>query len=252
VELPSTTPRTPAGVVAGARAELHCLGEVLWAAKTPGELVGTVEELEALRAQLAALEASVLVEVEARKVARTHLSWGSTSDWFTHLAGTHRGPGHRAVRQASVLVTELPRTHAALASGTVSPEQAGVIVDAVDQLPHRDDLREQGEEFLLDAATRLNATELAKAAKHLLEVADPDKTERDAEKAAEREARAAHLGRFLAITEDGAGGVRVRGRGSVEDAAKLRAALLPLTAPAPGGSPKSRGDSSSPPATVAR
>jgi hypothetical protein len=108
VELPSTTPRTPAGVVAGARAELAGLGEVLWAAKTATELIGTVEELEALRAQLAALEASVLVEVEARKVARTHLSWGSTSAWFTHLAGTHRGPGHRAVRQAPVLVGELP------------------------------------------------------------------------------------------------------------------------------------------------
>ncbi|MCW2844110.1 MAG: hypothetical protein JWN22_2026, partial [Nocardioides sp.] len=39
-----------------------------------------------------------------------------------------------------------------------------MIVDAIDQLPHREDLREQGEEFLLDQATRLNATELAKAA----------------------------------------------------------------------------------------
>jgi hypothetical protein len=113
-----------------------------------------------------------------------------------------------------------------------------VIVDAIDQLPHREDLREQGEEFLLDQATRLNATELAKAAKHLLEVADPEQTERDAEKAAERETRAAHLGRFLAITEDGAGGVRLRGRGTVEDAAKLKAALLPLTAPAPATDPE--------------
>ncbi|MCW2793608.1 MAG: putative endonuclease, partial [Nocardioides sp.] len=96
----------------------------------------------------------------------------------------------------------------------------------------------QGEEFLLDQATRLNATDLAKAARHLLEVADPDRSEREAEKAADREARAAHLGRFLAITEDGAGGVRVRGRGTVEDAATLKAALLPLTAPAPATDPE--------------
>ena len=41
------------------------------------------------------------------------------------------------------------------------------------------------------------------------------------------------LGRFLSITEDGAGGVRLRGRGTVEDAAALKAALLPLTKPAP-------------------
>ena len=38
-----------------------------------------------------------------------------------------------------------------------------------------------------------------------------------------------------AITEDGAGGVRLKGRGTLEDAAALRAALLPLTAPCPGG-----------------
>ncbi|MCW2791635.1 MAG: hypothetical protein JWO76_733, partial [Nocardioides sp.] len=148
------------------------------------ELVDTMVELEGLRSQLAALEASVLVEVEERKVAKTHLAWGSTSDWFTHLAGTHRGPGHRAVRQAPVLVGELPATHAALAAGRVSPEQASVIVDAIERLPHRADLRAQGEEFLLDQATRLNATDLAKAARHLLEVADPDRSEREAEKAA--------------------------------------------------------------------
>jgi hypothetical protein len=237
MEAPTTCTPTPAGVVADAHGELASLGEVLWAARSPAELVGAVEELEALRARLAALEASVLAEIDARQVARTHLAWGSTSDWFTHLAGAHRGPGHRTVRQASVLVTELPRTHTALARGTVSPEQAAVIVDAVDGLPHQGGLREQGEDYLLDAATRLNATDLAKAARHLLEVADPEKAERDAEKAADRETRAAHLGRFLAISEDGAGGVRVRGRGTVEDAAKLKAALLPLTAPAPATDP---------------
>ena len=57
--------------------------------------------------------------------------------------------------------------------------------------------------------------------------------ERKAEKDLAAQDRAAHLNRYLAITEDGAGGVRLRGRGTVEDAAKLKAALLPLTKPAP-------------------
>ncbi|HEY3529721.1 MAG TPA: DUF222 domain-containing protein [Nocardioides sp.] len=48
-----------------------------------------------------------------------------------------------------------------------------------------------------------------------------------------REERAVHLGRCLSIAADGAGGVRVRGRGCAEDGALLKAALLPLTAPAP-------------------
>ncbi len=94
-------------------------------------------------------------------------------------------------------------------------------------------VREEGEAVLLVEAARLNATDLAQAAKRLVEVADPEKAERDAEKALDREDRAAHHGRFLSITEDGAGGVRLRGRGTVEDAALLKAALLPLTKPQP-------------------
>ncbi|GAB2872724.1 hypothetical protein GCM10027026_24120 [Myroides odoratimimus subsp. xuanwuensis] len=86
---------------------------------------------------------------------------------------------------------------------------------------------------MLAEAGVLDASELAKAARHLIHVIDPDRTERDLEKALDREERAAHLDRFLSIVDDGAGGVRVKGRGSVEDAAILKAALLPLTKPQP-------------------
>ena len=233
----TSTPFTPAGVVADASAQLAGLDELLWAARTPEELVGAVEELEALRCRLAAVQTTVLAEIDARQVPKTHLGWGSTAEWFTHLAGTHRSTGHRTVRHAGQLVDELPATHAALRAGRVSPEQAAVIADAIDRLPHKPELRGRAEALLLDEATRLNATDLAKAAKHLLAVADPERADRDAEKELEKGDRAAHLGRYLSITEDGAGGVRVRGRGTVEDAATLRTALLPLTAPAPALDP---------------
>src|SRR6478672_2873020 len=224
MEQPTGSATTPAGVVADAHGLLASLDQTLWAAKDPAELVGTVAELETLRAHLAAVEASVLAEVHARKIPRSQLAWGSTADWFTHLAG--------------VLVTERAATHAALAAGRVSPEQAAVIVDAVDRLPLDTDLRARGEAFLLEQAGRLNATDLARAARHLVEVADPKRAERDAEKDLDAEDRAAHLGRFLTITEDGAGGVRLRGRGTVEDAAAIKAALLPLTKPTPSVDPE--------------
>jgi uncharacterized protein DUF222 len=242
----SSAPFTPAGVVAGAGDRLDGLNDILWAARSPEELVGTVEELEALRCRLAAVETEVLAEIETRKVARTHLAWGSTSDWFTHLAGTHRGPGHRTVRQAAQLVSELPRTHAGLRAGAVSPEQAAVIADAIDRLPRKPELRERAEALLLDEASRLNATDLARVARHLLAVVDPDKADHDAEKDLDKADRAAHRGRYLSITEDGAGGVRLRGRGTVEDAATLKAALLPLTAPAPAADPDTGEDDADP------
>ena len=62
---------------------------------------------------------------------------------------------------------------------------------------------------------------------------DPDGVDRKLEAQLEREDRAAHADRFLAVTDDGAGGVRLKGRGSVEDGALLKAALLPLTSPNP-------------------
>src|SRR6478672_9964449 len=238
MEQPTGSATTPAGVVADAHGLLGCLDATLWAAKDPAELVGTVAELEALRAHLAAVEASALAELHARQLPRRQLAWGSTADWFTHLAGMHRVEGRRTVRQAQTLVTERAATHAALTAGTVSPEQAAVIVDAVDRLPLNTDLRGRGEAFLLDQAGRLNATDLARAARHLVEVADPKRAERDAEKDLDAEDRAAHLGRFLTITEDGAGGVRLRGRGTVEDAAAIKAALLPLTKPTPSVDPE--------------
>ncbi len=231
---PSTS---PAGVVADASAQLGSLDEAMWAARTPAELVGAVEELEALRAHLAAVEASVLAEIDARQIAKRELAWGSTGDWFTHLAGLHRRDGRRAVRQSRTLATERDATRAALIEGALSPEQAAVIVDGIDRLPLDRGVRDRAEQFLIEQAAHLDATDLARAARHLAEVADPERAERDAEKQLDRQDRAAHLHRFLAITDDGAGGVRVRGRGTVEDAAAIKAALLPLTKPAPALDP---------------
>ncbi len=126
---------TPAGVVAGACDDLADLGDVLWSARTSSELVAGVEELQRLKAATAALEAQLLAEVDARGLAKTELAWGSTADWFTHCAGTTRNHGKRTVEHAQRLASERSSTLDAMWDGTVSPEQAGVIVDAVEQLP---------------------------------------------------------------------------------------------------------------------
>ncbi|WP_344150493.1 HNH endonuclease signature motif containing protein [Nocardioides koreensis] len=238
MEQPTDLLTTPAGVVADVNGRLACLDEALWAAKTSEELVEAVAEAETLRAHLAGLEASMLAEIEARKVPKQELAWSSTAGWFTHLAGMKRGQGHRAVEQAPLLVTERTATHAGLLAGRVSPEQAAIIVAAVEKLPLNPSVRAEGEQLLLEAASRLTATELHHAAKRLVLVVDPEKAERDAEKALDREDRAAHLHRHLSITEDGAGGIRLRGRGTVEDAAILKAAFLPLTKPEPAVDPE--------------
>ncbi len=80
---------------------------------------------------------------------------------------------------------------------------------------------------------------------------DPDGTARADEAALDRLERSAHLGRFLTIAEDGIGGVRVRGRGTVEDAALIKNALHALAAPRPGTDPDCADSGARPPATCA-
>ena len=223
----------PAGVVAEANAVLGALDAAMWAAKPPEELVGAIEELEALRSHLAAVEAACLAEISGRDLARGHLSWGSTGDWFTHVAGLRRGQGKRVVDNAVILVGERPATLDALTKGTISPEQAAVVVTAVDELPGSPALRRRGEATLLAEARRFDATDLARTGRHLVHVVDPDRTERRLEAALDRDERAAHVQRFYSITDDGAGGVWIKGRGSGEDGAILKAALLPQTKPEP-------------------
>ncbi len=135
--------------------------------------------------------------------------------------------------RAHALTGPLAATREAMAAGTVSPEQADVIVKSVDALPSGPAVRARGEATLLEHAGSFDATDLARTGRHLVHVVDPDAVDRKLERQLDREERASHLGRYLSIARDGAGGVRVKGRGSAEDGALLKAALMPLTAPAP-------------------
>ncbi len=227
------TPAGPAGpgrVVAGARGVLDELDDVLWAARRPEELLEVVAELERTRSRLAALEARVTVEIEATSAAKTD-GWSSTTAYLTAITGSHRCTGPRMLRTARALTTDLSATHHALHQGTISPEHADAIVWVMARLPRDPDLRQQAEQLLLDEATRLNATELRDAVHALLELLDPDGAAREEEKALERHERSAHLQRHLSLTDDGLGGVRLKGRGTTEDAAVIKAALAGLAAP---------------------
>ena len=207
--------------------------ETLWSARSDDELIAIVGQVQQLVAAAAAVEAGAIAEADARDLAKQQLAYGSTGDWVTHLAGLRRGEGKRRVSPRTALCGPLSRTREALVAGTCSPDQADVIVSAVEDLPPGDWTRRRGEKLMLRHAQSLDATELTRAGRHLVAVVDPDGLDRSLQAALEREERAAHLGRSLSITADRAGGVRIRGRGTAEDGALLTAALLPLTRPAP-------------------
>ncbi len=227
---------SPVVVLEAVTAAVAGLGDTWWAARTPGELVGVVTGCERLRSVLDAVELAVVAEVEATGAA-AHLGWASTKDFVTAVAGQRRGYGPRLVRLATALSTDRAATGAALAAGAISRAQAQVITAAVDRLPGQRGLRAAAEALLIEQAGTRDATELAEAARTVLERLDPDGVERRDEAALAAQERSAHLGRFLAIVEDGLGGVHLKGRGSIEDAAHLKAMLLSLSAPDPTGRP---------------
>jgi hypothetical protein len=225
--------RGPAAVLEQVVGHVRGLSETRWSAQIDDDLVGVVELAAELRSVLAAVEAGAVGEADHRDLAKATLHYGSTADWVTHVGGLRRGDGKRVVARACAVTGPLGATRKGLAAGIVSPEQADVIVRSIDDLPGDQVTRRRGERFLVDRARTLDATDLARAGRHLSTVVDPDGEERELEKALDRDERVCHLTRRLSTTDDGMGGVKLRGRGSAEDGAVLKAALLPLTSPAP-------------------
>jgi len=235
-ELQPPPPGGPAQIVAGVCGVVSELGQTLWAARPPEELVETVVVLERLRSVVDAVQLQVVAELDATDGARCD-QWASVKDFVTAVGGGRKGDGPRAVWLARAVTGDRVATGRALAEGRVSRVQAEVVVRAVDRLPVNPALRDAAEQLLLTEAVTRDATELRKVAATVLERLDPDGAERRDERALDRLERAAHLGRFFSISEDGIGGVRVRGRGTVEDAAQLKAVLMPLAAPQPASQP---------------
>src|SRR3954447_25164008 len=224
---------SPMAVLARMVEELRDLDATWWTNHTDDDLIGVVEQVAQLRAVTAGVESGAVAEADRRDLGKQKLHYGSTGDWLTHLGGLRKGEGRRIVARARALTGALESTREAMAAGTVSPEQADVIVKSVEALPSGTLVRSRGEQTLLDNAGSFDATDLARTGRHLVHVVDPDAVDRKLERQLDREERASHHTRFLSIVGDGAGGVRLKGRGSAEDGALLKAALMPLTTPAP-------------------
>jgi hypothetical protein len=224
---------SPAAVLADVVSMVRDLDATWWTNQSDDDLIKTVEQLAQLRAVAAGIEAGAVAEADHRDLGKAKLHYGSTGDWLTHLGGLRKGEGRRVVARAHALTGPLESTREAMTDGRVSPEQADVIVKSVDALPSGTAVRARGEQTLLEQAGSFDATDLARTGRHLVHVVDPDADDRKLERQLDREERASHHTRFLAIVGDGAGGVRLKGRGSAEDGALLKAALMPLTAPAP-------------------
>jgi hypothetical protein len=187
-----------------------------------------VTELNELAARLASVRLGLLGQVDVRKAARTKRGATSTAPWLRQH-GTAAGAANREVTLAGALV-EHTATRAALATGRITADQAGVITTALDRLSDQVNEVEkaQTEAVLLDKASYLDPSGLRKAAVWRAVQIDPQGSGDLA-----RAEKAMVAQRELTIWADRDGRHHLRGVLDPEGAVHLLNALDPLAKPRP-------------------
>ena len=138
---------------------------------TDDEVETALGEIEDAEARLVARRVELVTEADQRSMKDRSRAL-STDRWLQDRFRLSHRDAKARVDQARLLAGQ-PAAHAALAAGTVTPEQAVVVatcLDAVDQLPGVDPVeREEAADFLIGQAAGLEPRHLAAAAAHLVE-----------------------------------------------------------------------------------
>ena len=232
--VPASQRQHPVHRLAGRLLEvLDELGGASVLGMSPAEAGEATVELTLAVSRLSALKLSTLAQADHTDVAAS-VDATSTAAWLRTRLPVTASAAARDVRMAAALNADRHApTAAALTSGAVLPDQAAVIVEAVDALPTclTDDERRKAEDHLLGEAGRHDARALAVLGRHLLEVVDPDLAEAELARRLEAEEEAALRATSFVMSADGHG--RTSGRFVVPDAvgAMLRTQLQALANP---------------------
>ncbi|QGG41811.1 HNH endonuclease signature motif containing protein [Aeromicrobium yanjiei] len=199
---------------------------------TAAELREVATAVQRTRTGLDALASRLAGAAEAMGLPKEDGA-ASTSAWLADLTGVSKAEAGRLVGLARVTTSNTEATRAAWAAGTISTDQAGVIMRAIDALPDwcGDEERGDAEAHLIQLAGHHNLDDLKRLANRVLEVIDPDGADEVLGKQlAEQEKRAWDATR-LAMRARGDG--TTRGTFVIPDqfADTLRAAVEGIAAP---------------------
>lgn len=157
------------------------------------------------RGQLDALLMRVLRQAEA---VGAGMDTGATStvSWWSHATRTTRAEAHRTARLATALEGH-DEVAQGLATGDLRTDQAGVIADAVDDLPDtvEDWVPADATRFLLDKAREHDAKDLRVLGRRLLEAVDPAAADSEEARRLEAEEADALAAASFSMVDDGHG-----------------------------------------------
>ncbi len=189
-------------------------------------------EVTALAARVAALELALAVHghdvgVEDATAATSTGVWWAVATRQTRRSATGK------VKLALALESRWRRVQAGLRAGRVLPEQAQVIVKALEDLPTDlgEELLGRAEEVLVEYAGSHDAAELAVLGAHVLTVIAPEVGEERDRKRLEKAEQDAAAKRRFSMVADGHGAVHGRFTLPALHGAMLEKALHALAAP---------------------
>ena len=197
-----------------------------------GDLTSLVVEAGGAVAQAQALLLGLVGAADARDVL---LGDGAPSAqaWVRHRLRLSPSEASAYVKTGRALRSELGETAAACAAGKIGLAHAAVITRTMADLPADRALRRDAEQELVEDAEIFDPVVLSRLGRRLLAVVDPDAADaRDGDALARAEERARRR-MDLTFIPDGDGGSWLRGRLDPAGTAVVRAALDPLSAPAP-------------------
>jgi len=241
-ERPTDRPtERPAGGHAGRSEELATLAAAVdgLAAQdldrlTDAALARQVLELRRLVDRLEGHWLQRLAAVDGRGAAGAELEQpaASTASWLRGRLRMGAGAASSSVRTARALFRgPLATSAAALTAGAISPAHAQVLAAGTHDLPNH--ITSEAEPVLLAAARRLDPPRLRQAVGHLVQVADPE--------AAEDQAERRHQRRGVWVSATWEGMVALDGLLEPEAGQTLLAALEPLARPADAQDQRSGG-----------
>lgn len=213
------------------------LAELPLSALTDEQASQLLDAVTRLRSQVDGVVTAAVAETDRRRLG-DHDGHRNTVTWWAHRSRMTRGEAGRLLGLSTALAQDLHApVRAALATGDLRLDQAGVIVKAVESLP--DDVeapvRTQVRDHLLAEAQHHDALALRRLGKRALEVIDPQLGERHEQMLLEREeARAAAVARFTMV-DDGHGQCHGRFTLPTYQGHLLKSHLMALAAPGRGG-----------------
>jgi hypothetical protein len=183
----------------------------------------TVQHVESV---VAAIKLQLLGVMEERQVTQHATNLG-TASWLNGTTASSLQAAYRETGLARGLHRRFPAIVAAMATGTVSAEQAAAIVGVLKKLPEELSVEQvqAAEAMMIGFAAEHGPKGLRDLARHLLDVVAPDIAEQAEAAALEAQDREARRNQFLRLRDDGDGCVSIAGKLPSIDGEALRAVV---------------------------